>query len=232
VRERIHKAAAFVAGVFALLGLAQAETVIFNGYGAGEVQVFETAETGATFYGRRNFPTFPVNANGLNFYFHRDTNTGVLSLGIIVDDRGDGTGGNLSGSITGLGPGAFVAFSDDSGELNMAASGVAVFAYNWISCCTDGGIISGLDADNLGFTINITSSAGLTGTYLIGPRGTTRIAGGPTAGSALFVAANPEPETWAFFIIGFVACAVAMKRRRAAILSSLEGPRSALSSPA
>ena len=219
------KLAATLFVALAQTGFAHAETVVFNGYGTGAVQVFETAETGAQFYGRRNFPTFPVNSNGLNFYFHRDTNTGVLSLGIIVDDRGDGTGGNLSGTITGLGAGASVAFSDDNGELRMTAPGVAVFNYRWISCCTDGGIISGLDASNLNFTINIASAAGLTGTYLIGPNGTVQIAGAPVAGGSLFVAANPEPAAWALFIMGFAACAIAMKRRRRTVLA----PRAALS---
>ncbi|MEM8772702.1 MAG: PEP-CTERM sorting domain-containing protein [Pseudomonadota bacterium] len=200
--------------VFAHEGRARAETIFFNGFGSGAIDIFETAETGAQFYGRRNFPTFPVNSNGLNFYFHRDTNTGVLSLGIIVDDRGDGTGGNLSGTITGLGPGASVAFADDAGEISITAPGVAVFNYNWVSCCTDGGIITGLDADNLNFTINITSASGLTGTYLIDPSGTTQIAGAPAIGASLTVAANPEPSTWALFILGFFGCAFAMKQRR------------------
>lgn len=205
--------------------------MVFSGSGSGAVQVFETAETGAQFYGRRNFPTFPVDDNSVTFYFHRNTLTGELSLGLIVDDRSDGSGGRFDGTITGLGNSAFIGFSDDNGELRMTSPGVATFRYRFAGCCTDGGIIGGLDATNLNFAINVTRSTGLTGTFLAGPNGITQIAGAPTAGSTFFVAANPEPAAWALFIMGFAGCAAMMKRRRRFILGS-EHQQTALAAPA
>lgn len=208
------KAAAVLLVALAQVSFARADTVVFDGFGAGAVDVFETPQTGREFYGRRNFPTFPVPADGLTFYFHRDTRTGVFSLGIIVDSRNDGTSGRLQGTISGLGAGASVAFSDDNGELRMSAPGVAVFNYRWISCCTDGGIITGLDPDNLALTISFTQSSGLNAVYLGGPGGLTQIAGAPTAGASFTVSAAPEPAAWALYIFGFAACATALKRRR------------------
>ncbi|MEL7487016.1 MAG: hypothetical protein AAGJ87_07365 [Pseudomonadota bacterium] len=194
---------------------ARAETIVFDGAAAGSVQVFETAQTAAQFYGGNNFSPVPVNDNGANFFFHRDTNTGVFSLGLIVDQRGDGSGGRFQGTISGLGAGAFVAVADDNAsEFSISTPGTAVFNFRFFSCCTDGGVISGLDPDNLNFSINVTQATGLTDTYLVGPSGLTSLGIAPGGGQLFSVSSAPEPDAWALFILGFIACAGAMKHAR------------------
>ena len=69
---------------------AHASTFVFDGSGTGAIDAFETAGTAASFYGSNNRAPFPINDNGVNFFFHRDTTTGVLSLGLIVNRNGDG----------------------------------------------------------------------------------------------------------------------------------------------
>ena len=157
---------------WAMSGSARANTATFSGDANGTIDYFETAETAVQFYGRRNFPPFPVNDDGLNFFFHRDTTTGIFSMGFVVDNRGDFSAAQVSGTITGLTPGATVALSDDRNELQMIGPSTAVFNWSVGGCCTDGGIITGLDPANLTFNITLTSGTGLTNTYLVGPSGT------------------------------------------------------------
>ncbi len=206
--------------VAAAAGPARAETIIFTGSAFGAVEIFETAGTAVQFYGSNNTSPVPVNNNGANFFFHRDTRTGVLSLGLIIDQRNDGTGGRFRGAITGLPAGAFVARSDDGGELRMAGPGTALFDYRFYSCCTDGGVISGLEAGPLSLAIDVATASGLTDTYLAAPSGVISLGVAPGAGLSFAVSTSPEPRAWALFIAGFAGVAVAMKRRRRAILSA------------
>ncbi len=195
----------------------KAETVVFSGAGAGPggIEVFETAETAAEFYGARNSAPFPVNADGLNLFFHRDTNTNIFSLGLVVDDRNDGTNGRLTGTITGLDTGASVVVADDNAtEFRISTPGTAVFNFRFFGCCTDGGVISGLDSENLNLSINITRSEGLTGTFGAGPTGLTSLGGAPGVGDLFAITTAPEPRSWALFFAGFGGLAFAMKQRR------------------
>ena len=216
MRWRRAAAGGLCAQLLAVAAPAHAETVVFDGGANGSIQVFETAQTAAQFYGARNFSPVPVNDNGANFFFHRDTNTGVFSLGLIVDQRGDGSGGRFEGTITGLGAGAVVTVADDNAsEFRIASPGTAIFNFRFFSCCTDGGVISGLDPNNLAFSINVTNATGLTDTYLAGPSGLTSLGVAPGGGLSFNVSTAPEPEAWALFILGFISVAAAAKRARA-----------------
>lgn len=199
----------------AALPSAHAASAVFSGDGSGQTDFFESAQTGAGFYGRRNHAPFPVAPNGLYFFFHVNETTGELSLGISVDARGDGSGGRLTGTISGLGSAAFVALSDDNGEVRMSAPGTAVFSFRFAGCCTDGAIISGLDPANLNLSIAIARATGLTGAYLAGPGGATSLGGAPFSGAVYSVVTSaPEPDAWALFILGFAGVAASLKHAR------------------
>lgn len=194
---------------------AHASTFVFDGAANGAIDAFETAGTAASFYGARNNAPFQINDNGVNFFFHRDTTTGILSLGVIVNRNGDGSGGRFEGTISGLNTAAFVAVADDNArEFSISSPGTVSFNFRFFGCCTDGGVISGIDPNALNLSIDITRSQGLTDTFLAGPSGLTSLNTLPAAGINFSVAPNPEPGAWAMFIIGFGATASSLKRRR------------------
>lgn len=199
----------------ALTPAAQAETFTFDGSGAGGVDVFETAQTGAQFYnGVRRSQTF-VPEDGANFFFHRDTRDDTLSLLILADRRNDGTSGTLFGSISNLGAGVTITRSDDANELQLASPGVATFSFRFNNRGIDGGVISGLNPNDVSFHLDITSATGLTSTNLVGTTGVVSLGVIPGAGVS-FVANSPEPGAWALFMLSFAGLAFAGKRRRGA----------------
>ncbi|MEO0878946.1 MAG: hypothetical protein AAFY22_04455 [Pseudomonadota bacterium] len=194
---------------------ARAASAVFSGDGAGAIPFFETAETAAAFYGANNTPPFSVPTDGLTFFFHRDTTTDIVSLGLTVDSVNDGTRGTLRGSITGLPAAAVVTRADDNpSEFSITSPGTAQFNFRFFNCCTDGGVISGIDPENFAFNIAIDSATGLTGTYIAGPGGITSLGVAPGGGVKFAVAASPEPDAWALFILGFLGAAGAMKKQR------------------
>ena len=90
---------------------------------------------------------------------HEDLNTGNTSLIIILDQANDGTGGDGSITFNCLPNSAFVAFSDDSGEL-AGSPPVITGNFTWNSCCTDGGAIGGVGCGNT-ITINPSLNSGI-----------------------------------------------------------------------
>ncbi|MGF1545212.1 MAG: hypothetical protein ACFB00_12055 [Parvularculaceae bacterium] len=206
-------AAAFAAA--AALSPAAASTVTFDFAGETSVQVFETAQTAAEFYGPRNTTNFDVGSNGANFFLHRDTRSDVFSFGIIVDGVNDGSGGRFAGSISGLTPGAFVALADDNAsEFSLADATTAVFDFRFLSCCVDGAVISGLDPNNLALSISLTNVSAINDVVLIDPTGFNSLGVAPAAGQSIAVSSAPEPGTWSLFVCGFFAVGLAMKRQR------------------
>jgi gliding motility-associated-like protein len=90
---------------------------------------------------------------------YEDLNTGNKSLIMILDDANDGTGGNADITFNCLPNSAFVEFSDDAGELTGSPPNIAG-AFNWSSCCTDGGVIGGVGCGYT-YTINPTINSGI-----------------------------------------------------------------------
>jgi hypothetical protein len=74
---------------------------------------------------------------------HEDTNTGNTSLIIILDLPNDGTGGDVDLTVNCLPDSAAVAVADDGGEL-FGSPPTITGDFSWVSCCTDGGVISGV----------------------------------------------------------------------------------------
>lgn len=199
---------------------ARAETAVFNG---NVVNIIETAGSAVDFYrsnGNRNVAPVPLNDNGFNVFFHKDTTTNVYSIGFVIDNNNDGTGGRVQGSISGLNNGSFVALADDNAsEFSMPMANTAVFDFRWISRWTDGAVISGVDMNNLNLSIDITSSTGLSDFHVLDGSGTQLSLGLlPIAGTSLSITgAAPEPSTWALLVLGFFGTALRLKqvRRRA-----------------
>ena len=193
---------------------AAAESFNFSLGGATtNVNVFETAQTGRVFYNGVRRTAFGPE-NGANFFFHRDTRDDTFSLLILADQFEDGTRGSLFGQISGLPTTATITRSDDASELAITSPGVATFSFVFNTRGIDGGVISGIDPASTNLTINFTSSTGLTSTNVIDPTGITQLAGAPGPSTTLFVAPNPEPSAWAFFILSFVMVGTAAKRQR------------------
>ncbi len=87
---------------------------------------------------------------------------GDVYLVVLVDESFDGSGGALQGVLTGA-FGAALVVSDDAGEVSMdGGTGVGVFGWNWVPCCTDGTVIGPL-APGFEVVLDFGAAAGLPG---------------------------------------------------------------------
>ena len=98
-------------------------------------------------------------AETLLVMLHEDTNTGNTSLIIILDIPNDATGGNVDLTVNCLPDSAYVALADDGGEL-FGSPPTITGDFNWVGCCTDGGVIGGVGCGNT-ITINPTINSGI-----------------------------------------------------------------------
>jgi gliding motility-associated-like protein len=96
---------------------------------------------------------------------HEDLTTGNTSLIMILDKTNDGSGGDADVVVTCLPDTAFVALADDAGELTGSPPTITG-NFNWLNCCTDGGVIGGVGCGNT-FTINPTINSGITAFSLV-----------------------------------------------------------------
>ena len=90
---------------------------------------------------------------------YEDTNTGEVSLIFIADIANDPTGGEMKVTISCLPNSAYVALSDDAGELTGAPPTITGDFF-WATCCTDGGIVGGLGC-GYSFTFDIDELSGI-----------------------------------------------------------------------
>ena len=120
-------------------------TVEQSGAGLPEqiVTPLVNADTVANFY---NLVGISSNNTGLqksnvsNLWLYEDSNTGVVSLGMIHDKRNDSGGGGADFTFGGVPAGTTFVVRDDNQptEAVLPAS-----IWSWASCCTDGGVLSG-----------------------------------------------------------------------------------------
>lgn len=96
---------------------------------------------------------------------YEDATTGNTSLILILDQANDGSGGNATINFECMPAGSFVDFSDDSGELTGSPP-TFTGNFNWATCCTDGGIISGITCGST-FTINPNINSGINAFSLV-----------------------------------------------------------------
>ena len=147
---------------FELYPLAEASSVeSFYGYDAGTASAASSLAEG----------------DRATLLLHRDTGTGGLSLVLLLDAPGDGSGGSASIELTGLPPGASLAVADDpQGPTSSYDLSSGQLSWTWDSCCTAGAAISGL-ADDLCVTLYPSQLDGLTGIDLVhgSPSGPVRV---------------------------------------------------------
>ena len=186
------------------------------------------AETAALYYDysfdgfASGNPDFgPVNDKGF-FWLYEDTNTGVLSLGMIFDKRivsGGGTGGTMDMSSSGMPGTAFVSVSDEESPSGTFINGNDTWL--WFTTNTDGGMISGLE--NLTWAIDLTlnSFTGLSNGFAFvngpSPTGTSYInlALDNSGTSTLTITATevPEPVTLALMGLGLAGLGFGRRKR-------------------
>lgn len=98
-------------------------------------------------------------SNHLILMLYEDTGSGEVSFIFIADLPNDGSGGTLEATLACMPNSAYVAVSDDAGELTGAPP---TFTGNfvWDQCCTDGGVVGGLGC-GYSFTFRIDDMTGI-----------------------------------------------------------------------
>jgi gliding motility-associated-like protein len=79
----------------------------------------------------------------MSILLYEDLLSGETSLILILDAENDGSGGEVDINFNCLPSSAYIAVSDDGGELSGSAPNI-VGDFFWSSCCTDGGVIGGV----------------------------------------------------------------------------------------
>jgi gliding motility-associated-like protein len=122
---------------------------------------FTSDESAVDFYGY-NIPagsssnTGLETSNGMIMLLYENSLTAETSLILILDAANDGSGGDVDITFNCLPSSAFVAVSDDGGELSGSPPNI-VGDFSWAPCCTDGGVIGGIGC---GHTITINPDIG------------------------------------------------------------------------
>ena len=98
-------------------------------------------------------------SNGLILFLYEDLNTGIISLFLIADIAGDGTGGSLTFEVNCLPGDSYVVVQDDAGEFNGAPP-LVTGNWSWGDCCTDGGVIENIGCSNA-LSLDLLVSSGI-----------------------------------------------------------------------
>ena len=157
---------AAVAGLIPLIfvpqGIAQVYEVT-NGPVLQQVVPLANAESAVDYYTYNNpfassgDPDFGTASSVGFIWLYENTLTGNISLGMIFDKPQDGSGGAVEMSFTGVPATGFVEVKDDPGNV------ITVTGANWVwaACCTDGGVIGGLENEFWEITITLDSATGV-----------------------------------------------------------------------
>jgi hypothetical protein len=140
------------------------------------------------------------------FWLYEDTSTGVLSLGMIFDNRdvnGTGPNGNMDLTTSGMPGGATVVVSDDDIETASLINGNET--WGWNDRNTDGAVVSGLENSLWSIDIDFNSFSGLSGGFyfLDGPNSSTPSSISLNPSNRLTIAATqPAPEPATMLLLG------------------------------
>lgn len=156
------------------------------------VDPLSTAESGADYFDydlseASGDPAFGTVSNTGFFWLHEDTTNGDISLGIILDTMEDGSGGNVEMGFSGVPGSGFVATADDFGEVSTSDGN-----WKWWPCCTDGGVIGGLDG-LWDITITLTYNEGIDAWYFLSGSPISPDEIPLTMGSTLVISATEPP---------------------------------------
>jgi hypothetical protein len=136
---------------------------ITNGLVFQSVVPLSKAESAVDYYtyntpfGSSGDPDFGTVSSVGYIWLYENTLTGDISLGMIFDKPQDGSGGTVDMTITGVPSTGFMEVSDDPGDAPTVAGGT----WGWAACCTDGGVIGGLENDFWELIITLNSATGV-----------------------------------------------------------------------
>jgi len=140
---------------------------ITNGLTGELIRPLSQPESARAYYDYRSsdasgHPNFGTESNSAFFWLYENSLTGDISLGMIFDDRHDGSGGAVNMTISGVPTTCFVEVADDPSDRFSINGGV----WSWAKCCTDGGVLGGIG----GFqeiTIALNSFSGIDKWYFL-----------------------------------------------------------------
>ncbi len=153
------------------------------------------------------------------FWLYEDTNTNILSLGMIFDKRCISScvsGGTMNITSSGIPGSAFIGASDDGSETGTLINGTETWAWNKNN--SDGGMISGLESSTWTIELVLNSFSGLSNgfAFVDGPSstGSSDISLALDPGSTLTITARvPEPSIIALFAAGLFGLGFARRRQ-------------------
>ncbi|MGB0722208.1 MAG: hypothetical protein ACPGU7_07390 [Gammaproteobacteria bacterium] len=208
--------AVLLGGALAISPLAHAwEYSVSNNGNSSSFETIASAESGADYYNffsASGHPEFGAQSNTAFLWLHENTNTGDLSLSLILDAVNDGSGGAVTAYYTGLPDGSYVSLADDGSELNKTGVHTATGNWRWIDCCTDGGVVSGLeDGEAWSIDFDVSAYSGINSwVFLSGPYNSPSNALALNAGSTITISRSaqatgiPLPGTAWFLVPGLL----------------------------
>ena len=182
------------------------------------VTVFESAGSIADFYNyydASGHPSFPTVSDEVLLFLHRDTTTGILGLGMIIDTLKDGSGGSLSFTVSGAPAGSLVTRKDDGGETPAKNAVNGSYDFNWNACCTDGFAAEGFEDAAWSVLFTDFIGTGLNGGSFINADGSLIALGAPGS-VTLTAAAVPVPAALPLAASGLALLGYAARRARKA----------------
>ena len=139
------------------------------------IAVYETAQTAEAFYGLNTVNPFsaalpfPFGLKRLHAFMHRDTNTGILSLGLMFNrykKPAANARGRVALTIAGAPASAVLSVTDDpqnsSTDIYPGSSPNGDYVFDYDLNRTDGFMISGLEAQDFAVSITLTDRTSLT----------------------------------------------------------------------
>ena len=153
------------------------------------------------------------------FWLYEDTNTGVLSLGMVFDKLnvpGGVSGGTMNLTTAGMPVGTVISVEDDNGD--VAASEVLINGtenWGWNDRNTDGAMVSGLENLTWTITIDINTFSGLDDFFFLdGPNSMTPMSLEVDPETTITIRARRVPEPASVGLLGLGLAALGFVRRR------------------
>jgi hypothetical protein len=149
--------------------------IVTNGSVVQSVVPLSKAESASDYYtyntpfSASGDPDFGTVSSVGFIWLYENSLTGDISLGMIFDKPNDGSGGTVKMSIAGVPATGFVDVKDDPANVITVTGGDWV----WSPCCTDGGVIGGLNGLWV-ITLSLDSATGVEVWYFLnGPSPST-----------------------------------------------------------